>query len=55
MDKEIHIKEVQNGYEVAVKDTAVKGIYVFKSNEEMLMLEQIGKWLTTKRVVVKER
>lgn len=55
MDKEINIREVQNGYEVTVNNTSVKGIYVFKSNEEILMLEQVGKWLTTRKVVVKER
>lgn len=55
MDKEISIREVQNGYQVNVKDTTINGIYVFKSNEEILMLETIGKWLTTRKVVVTER
>lgn len=54
MNKEIIIREVQNGYQVAVKDSTREGIYVFKSTEELLMLETIGKWVVNKRVVVKE-
>lgn len=54
MNKEINIKEVENGYQVAVKDTTRNGVYVFKSGEIFLMLETVGKWINGKPVKVKE-
>lgn len=54
MNKEINVKEVENGYQVSVKDSTRNGVYVFKSSEIFVMLETVGKWINGKPVKVKE-
>lgn len=54
MIREVNIREVNNGYQLVLKDETVGGEYVYSSLEIFQMLEKIGKFLYGKKVNVEE-
>lgn len=51
----LEIEEVANGYTVKVTDSQRKGDYVFRAIDDKLMLEFVGKLITTVPVKVERK